>query len=147
MLSWPQWKCNLDWKGCDRKHSRRMWSTMLIRRDDTEWRLDLIWGALWIRTYSVIIPSWRNLKCYVDWKGCDRNISRRIWSTIWIRRDNTGWRLDLICGALWNGTNMRKCCNEKKKCYVDWIFCDRKISWPIWSNMWISTDDREWCLT
>jgi hypothetical protein len=28
---------------------------------------------------------------------------------------------------------------------VDWILCDRKLSRPIWSTMWIISDDRGWC--
>jgi hypothetical protein len=31
------------------------------------------------------------------------------------------------------------------KGYMDWEICDRKISRPIWNNIWIRSDDRGWC--
>jgi hypothetical protein len=40
--------CSLDWKGCDRKLSWQIWSTMWIRTDDRGWCHDLLWGAMWI---------------------------------------------------------------------------------------------------
>jgi hypothetical protein len=52
MLSWLNWKCLVDWKGYDKKLSRQIWSTMLIRRDDSGWCHDQIWDALWIGTYE-----------------------------------------------------------------------------------------------
>jgi hypothetical protein len=44
--------------------------------------------------------SWPNLKCYVDWKLGDSIHSRRIWSTMWIIKDEIGWYHDLIGGGL-----------------------------------------------
>jgi hypothetical protein len=31
------------------------------------------------------------------------------------------------------------------KCYVDWKWCGKKLSWQIWSTMWIRSDDGGWC--
>jgi hypothetical protein len=36
----------------------------------------------------------------VDWKGCDSNLSRPIWCTMWIRTDDKGWHHDLIWGDI-----------------------------------------------
>jgi hypothetical protein len=51
--------------------------------------------------------SLHNFKCYVDWKWCDRKLSRQIWSTMRNRTDDWGWYHDLIWGALWIGTNSK----------------------------------------
>jgi hypothetical protein len=55
------------------------------------------------------------MKCYVDWKGCDRKISRPIWSTMWIRADDRGWCHDLIWGDIKIGTDFKWCCLDKIK--------------------------------
>jgi hypothetical protein len=164
MLSWPNRKCYEDWEGCHRNLSRKIWRNMWIRTDDKGWHLDLNLNALWIGTDSLIMLSLHNLKCYVDWKGCDRELSRTIWSTMWIKTDDRGWCHDLIWGARWIRTNpeimkfwpvLRWYIDRNRwygmlpgpilKFYVDWNECDRMISRPTWSNMWIRTDDRWWC--
>jgi hypothetical protein len=60
---------------------------------------ELIWGV-----YGLEL-MWKNavmiyLKWYVDWNECDRNISRPIWCTMWIRTDDRWWCHDLILRAL-----------------------------------------------
>jgi hypothetical protein len=37
------------------------------------------------------------------------------------------------------------CCLDQTKCYVYWKLCDRYLSRPIWSIMWIITDERGRC--
>jgi hypothetical protein len=135
--------CYVDWKGCDKTLSRTDWSTMWIRTDDRECCHDLIWGALWIGSYSVIMLSRPNLKCYVDRKGCDRKISLSIRSTIWIITHDKGWCHDLNFGDIRIGTDV--ICYQIKF-YVDWKEWDRKLTPPIWSIMWISSDETWWCL-
>jgi hypothetical protein len=63
---------------------------------------------------------------------------------MWFRSDDRGWYHELILGVIWIGavseimhlwTNL--------KCYVDWKWCGRKFSRPIWSTVWNRSDDRE----
>jgi hypothetical protein len=92
-----------------------------------------------------IMLLWPNLKCYVDWNVCDRKHSRPIWSNMWnITNDK-----DDVC------PNLRCYVDRNRwyimlswtilKCYVDWKRCYRKLSRPIWSNMWIRSDYVGWC--
>jgi hypothetical protein len=83
---------------------------MWIRTDDRGWYHDPICGDLWIGIYYVIMISWPNLKCDVEWKGCDRELSRQIWGTMLIITDDIGWCHDLFWGALWIGTDVMVCC-------------------------------------
>jgi hypothetical protein len=83
MLSWPNWKCYVDWKGCDRKLSRQICITMLIRTDDREWCHDLIRGALWIG---------------LEERECCHDL---IWTDIWIGKNVSGniqVQFKIICG-------------------------------------------------
>jgi hypothetical protein len=90
--------------------------------------------------------SWQNLNCNMDWKECFRKLSRPIWSTMWIRSDDRGWCHDLIWGDLWIGTNSEIMIYwPNLKCYVYWEWCERKLSLPILSTIWIRTDDRGLC--
>jgi hypothetical protein len=85
------------------------------------------------------------LKCYVDWNGCYRKLSRTIWRTMWIRSDDRGLCHDLIWGALWNWTDSEiKLSWPNLKCYLDLKIIYRKHSRPIWSTMWIRSGDRGW---
>jgi hypothetical protein len=61
----------VDWKICDRKHSRPIWSTMWIRSDDIGWCYDLISGNMWIGTDDI---------------GCSHDL---IVSATWIGKDVT----------------------------------------------------------
>jgi hypothetical protein len=79
MNSWPNLRCSVDCNRCE---------PMLL---------------------------WYLLKCNLDWKECDKKISRPIWSTIWIRTDDRGWRLELIWGDIWIGTHVKGCCLGKIK--------------------------------
>jgi hypothetical protein len=146
MLFWPNRKCYLDWRGCHRKLSRKIWSNMWIRTDDRGWYLDLIWDALWIGTDSLIMLSLHKLKCYVDWNGCDRKLSRPIWSTMWIRTEDRGWCHDLIWGVMSLEQLRTYAVMNKFEVLSGLEGCGRKISRPIWSTIWNSTDDRGWCL-
>jgi hypothetical protein len=82
----------------------------------------------------------------MDWKVCDWMLSPPIWCNMWIRTDDRGWcawpnlrwYVDRI---LW----CRMLYWLKIKWFVDWKWCYRKPSRPIWSTMWISSDDRRWC--
>jgi hypothetical protein len=103
----------VDCKECYRKLSRLIWSTMWIRSDDIGWCHDLSCGALWIEKNSVIFMSQPNKKCYVDWKICDRKLSRRIWCTMWIRSCDGGWCHDLSLRS-----------------YVDMNSWYRMVYWP-----------------
>jgi hypothetical protein len=109
MLSWPNLRCNLGWNVCDRNFSPPTWITMWIRSDDKGWCHDVIWGALWIETDSGILLWLPNMKCYLDWKICDRKLSRPIWYTMWIRSDDGGWCHDLIWGDMWIGEYDKGC--------------------------------------
>jgi hypothetical protein len=88
----------------------------------------------------------KNLKCFVDRKGCDRKHSRQIWSNVWIIKDDRGGCHDQIWRDIWIGTDDIACCIDQIKCCEDLILCDRKHSWPFWCTMGISTVDRGWCL-
>jgi hypothetical protein len=77
-------QCYVDWSICDRKHSRPIWSTMWIIKDDREWCLYLIWGGLLIGT---------------DMKECCHGL---IWSAIWIGNYVTGkihYQFEVLCGV------------------------------------------------
>jgi hypothetical protein len=113
MLSWHNLKCYVDWKWCDRKLSRQIWSNIWIRTDDGGLYFHLIWDALWIGTNCLIMLSWHNLKCYVDWKWRDRVLSRQIWNNMWNRTADIGWCHDLSWGDMWIGTNDRGCCHDQ----------------------------------
>jgi hypothetical protein len=75
----------------------------------------------------------------VDWKGCDRMISRQIWNTMWNKAD------DLIWGEMWIGRDYIVCCHDQFNVLCGLEKCDRKLSRTTWSTMWIKTDDRGWC--
>jgi hypothetical protein len=64
---------------------------------------------------------------------------------MWIGKDVRGGCHDEICRDIWIGTDDKGCCIDQIKCCEDLILCDRKHSWPIWSNMGIRTVDRWWC--
>jgi hypothetical protein len=146
MLSWQNWKCNVDWKWYDRKLTGPIWCTMWIRTVYSGWYHYLIWGAFWIGTYSVTILSWRHMKCYVVWKEFDREMTRSIWTTMWSKTVDKRWHHDQILGDICIGTDVIWCCLDQIKCYVDWKGCDRKFSQRIWSSLCIRTDDTRWCL-
>jgi hypothetical protein len=112
MLSWPNIFCPEEWKGCERKLSRPIWSNMWIRTGDTGWCLDLIRGELWLEQMWKIL-SWHKLKWYVDWKGCDRTNSRPIRCTMWIRTNDRGWCHDPIWCDMFIGTDDIGCCHDK----------------------------------
>jgi hypothetical protein len=103
MMSWPNILCYVNWEGYDMKHSRQIWITMWIITDEKRWYIDIIWGALWIGKYSEIMLSCPTWKCYVDWKGYDRKLSRPIWNNMWNGEDDKGWCLELIWGDIWIG--------------------------------------------
>jgi hypothetical protein len=113
MLSWPDVKCYMDWKGCDRKLSRPIWCNMRIRTVDRGWCYDLIWGAIWTAADCEIMLSWLSLKCYVDWKGCDIKISRSIGWHLRVSTDDIGWCNDLIWGDMWIGIYSIWCCLDQ----------------------------------
>jgi hypothetical protein len=126
MLSWPNLNCYVYWKVCDRKISRPIGSNMWILTDEWCWCHELIWCVLWIGTYSVIMLSWPNLKCYVDWNVCDRKLPWPIWSNIWIRSIDKGWCHDLTLRS-----------------NVDMNWWHRMMYWPnIYIAMWIGKDVR-----
>jgi hypothetical protein len=61
---------------------------------------------------------WKNAAMYkfeliVDWKLCDRKISRPIWSNMWVRSDDRRWSHDLIWGNMWIGTDDIGCCHDQ----------------------------------
>jgi hypothetical protein len=67
----------------DRKFSRQIWSTMLIRTDDRWCCHELIWGALWIGA---------------DLEECSHDL---FWSALWIVNDQAGniqVQFEVICG-------------------------------------------------
>jgi hypothetical protein len=85
--------------------------------------------------------------CYVDWNVCYRNLSRQIWSTMWIRADDRGWFYGLIWGALWIGANSEIMMSwPDLKYYVDCKECEKKLSRPIWITLWVRTHVIAWCL-
>jgi hypothetical protein len=147
MLSCLNLKCSVDWKWCDRKLSRPIWNNMWIRTDDIIWCHDLIWGALWTAADCEIMLSWLNLKCYVDWKGCDRKLSRLIWRNLRNNTDDIGWCHDLIWGDMWIWTDDIWCCLNQ--IYI--LLCVLERMWQefsrqVWSSMWVRTSDTGWCL-
>jgi hypothetical protein len=146
MMFLPNKMCYVDWEGYDSKISRQIWITMWIITDDRGWYFHLIWCAMWSGTYSEIMLSWHNWKCYVDWKGCDRKFSRPIWSTMWNITDDKGWCHDIIWGDIWIGQILSMLSCPNLKCSVDWNVCDRKLSRPICCNMWFKTYDTRWSL-
>jgi hypothetical protein len=129
MLSWLNLKCCVDWNACDRKLSWTIWCTMLIRTDDRRWGYDLIWGAVWIGADSLIMLSWPNLKCYVNWKGCNRKLSQQIWNNLWIITDDRGWCHDVIWVDMWIGTDDIGCC-------LDQIYIDMYIGKNVTSSFY-----------
>jgi hypothetical protein len=141
MISRPNLKCYVDWRECDREHSQPIWITIWIITDDIGWYFDIIWGVLWIGTNSEIMLSWPNWKWYVDLKVYDRKLSRPIWSTMWFRTYDTRWSLDLIWGALWLEQLWIYAVMTSFELLCGLEGCGRIISRPIWSNMWIRTDD------
>jgi hypothetical protein len=145
MLSWTILKCYVDWKGCDRKYSGIIWSSMWIRTDDRGWCHELIWRDTWIGTHDkgcCLVQIKMLCGLYRMW----HEVLRPMRSNIWIRTEETGWCLALIWGDFeW------KCCEcmlslHYLKCYMDWNGCGRTLSRPIWSTMWNKTDCRGWCL-
>jgi hypothetical protein len=114
MLTWKK-NCYVDWKVCDRTFSLPIWSTVSIRTDNRGWCHDSICGALWIGADSDIKLSWHNLKCFVDWKGCNRKLLRPVWSKMWIRRDDRRWWFELIWGDIWIGTHVMDAALKKLK--------------------------------
>jgi hypothetical protein len=82
----------------------------------------------------------------VDWKGCDRKLSRLIWSSIYIRRYDWGWCHEIIWRDTWRGTHDRGCCLVKLKVLYGLDSMWKEVWRPIWSNIWIRTDDTGWCL-
>jgi hypothetical protein len=67
---------------------------------------------------------WPNLKWYVDWKGCDRKLSRPISENMWIRTNDIGWCHDLIWGDMWIGTDDKECNLTKYK-----LMCGLEMTW------------------
>jgi hypothetical protein len=116
------------WNGTDDKGwcPDLIWCSMLIGTDDKRCSHDLIWSATlirkdvserfddqleWICDWNSCekMQSWPNLRCYVDWKGCERKILRQIWGTMWIRTDVKGCCHDKIRGLMWKGTDDKGC--------------------------------------
>jgi hypothetical protein len=62
---------------------------------------------------------------------------------MWIRIDDKGWLHDLIWGDILIGTDENYALLKKLKVLCGWRVCDIKISRPIWSTMWIRTDDKK----
>jgi hypothetical protein len=50
---------------------------------------------------------------------------------------------NLRCTVDWNRCE-RMLLWPNLKCYFDWKWCDRKLSRPVWTTMWIKTDDWRW---
>jgi hypothetical protein len=86
---------------------------MWIRTDDRGWSHDLICDALWIGADSDIMLSLPNLKCFVDWKGCGKKISRTFLSTMWLRTNDREWCHDVIWSDMWIGRDDIGCCLEQ----------------------------------
>jgi hypothetical protein len=105
---------------------------------------NLRWYVLRNRWYRIM--PWTILKCSVDWKGCDRIRSRIIWTTMRINTDVRGWCLDIIWRDTWIGKHDKGSCliQNKVLCQLDSMW--QEVSRPIWSNIWIRTDDTWWCL-
>jgi hypothetical protein len=66
--------------------------TLMYYMDLNRWFWMMSWPNL---SCSVIgtdekMLSWPNLKCYMDWKVCERMLSRHICSNMWIRIDDRG---------------------------------------------------------
>jgi hypothetical protein len=61
---------------------------------------------IWIGTDNIWMCL-DQIKCYMEWKVCDKKFSRPIWSTIWNRTDDGEWCHDLIWGAFWIGANVK----------------------------------------
>jgi hypothetical protein len=118
---------------------------MWIRINNRVWCHDLIWGPLWIAT---------------DVKDCSYDI---FWSDMKIGNyvtESYHDQFEIICGLeqmieddvwpnegdIWKGIDYKWCCLDQfLQCYVDRQGCYRKLSRPIWSTMWIRSDDRVWC--
>jgi hypothetical protein len=120
-------KCYVDWNVCDKNLSWPIWSTILIWSDGRRWCRDIIWGAFWIGAYSEIMLSWNNMKCYVDSKGCGRNISGPTWSNLLNRIDYKGWCHNLIWGDMWIWTDDIGFC-------IDQIYIVMRIGKPVTSS-------------
>jgi hypothetical protein len=89
--------------------------------------------------------SWHNLKSYVDWKGCDRNLSPTIWSKLWIRTDDKGWCYDLIWKDICIEIDDINGVMAKFKMLCGFKRILKEVSRPNLSRMWISSDDMGWC--
>jgi hypothetical protein len=68
---------------------------------------------LWNPAGCEIMLSWLNMKCYVDWIGCDRKISRPIGWNVRISTDVIGWCHDLIWGDMSIVTDGIWCCLDQ----------------------------------
>jgi hypothetical protein len=101
-----------------------IWSAMWIWTDNRGWCHDVNWGDLWIGTNSAIMLSWHIVKCYVDWKWCDMNLARPIWSKMWIRREDRRCCHDWIWGDIWIGTDVKACCIDQIK-----VLCGLAMMW------------------
>jgi hypothetical protein len=53
------------------------------------------------------------MKCYEDWKWCDRKLSFQNLSNVWIRTDDRGLGHNLIWGDMWIGTDYELCCHDQ----------------------------------
>jgi hypothetical protein len=71
---------------------------MWIRTGDRGRSHDLFLSVIWRGTVNMWCCLDQTL-CYVDWKVCDRNLSRPIWSNMWNITDDRRRCHDLIWGA------------------------------------------------
>jgi hypothetical protein len=97
-----------------------IWGAILIGTDEKRCWYELIWSDILIRKYVIerfddqlewlfggtvleTMLSWPNLRCYVDWKGCERKLP---WK-------NLRWYVEFNwCVRMMSDPNLR--------CYVDW---------------------------
>jgi hypothetical protein len=156
-LIWGDMWIGTDYKlCCHDQRDRAMW----IGKDgirnihdkfEIKYALQQIWKYADMRCYvdwirCEIMLLWPYGMCYMDLKGCDRDFSRQIWSSIWIKSDELESNHDLILGDILIRKCVIWCCLDQINWYVDSNVCDRKHSRPIWCIMWISSDDTGWCL-
>jgi hypothetical protein len=108
------------------------------------------------------MTSWRNIRYYVYWNRCEIILYDLMSSAMLIGKDVTGSfhdQFELLCGLVQMieddvMTQLRRYIYRNRwysmvswliiKFNVDWKEWDRKLSLQIWSNNWISTDDRGW---
>jgi hypothetical protein len=76
--------------------------------DDVMTWFDVICG-LEEMIYNVVMTK---LKVYVDWKECEKKISRQIWDNICIVTYLKGCWHDLVWGDMWIGTDVKLCCHD-----------------------------------